>query len=131
MFAQLFVLLYISHLLADYPLQTDDQAANKDAKGSHGWWANIAHASTHVVVSAFALTIGVFALGLPLTPAATVLGLAWIGGTHAVIDRRWPISWWMVRAGQREYLLNGGAAHIDHAAHATALGMAALVMASM
>ncbi|CAM5735969.1 hypothetical protein STENM223S_06620 [Streptomyces tendae] len=28
MFASLFVLLYLGHLLADYPLQTDHQAAH-------------------------------------------------------------------------------------------------------
>lgn len=54
MFASLFVLLYLGHLLADYPLQTDHQAAHKADRCATGWAANLTHAATHVTTCAVA-----------------------------------------------------------------------------
>lgn len=71
MFATTFVLLYAAHMLSDYPLQTDHQAAHKAEKSAAGWLANLSHAGTHVVISALALGVGVLTLDLELSaPAA-------------------------------------------------------------
>lgn len=72
MFASLFVLLYIAHLLADYPFQTDHQAGCKANHGAAGWLANLAHAGTHLLISAVMLAVGILALDLQigLLPAA-------------------------------------------------------------
>ncbi|MGW7711583.1 DUF3307 domain-containing protein [Streptomyces sp. NPDC054771] len=142
MFASLFILLYIAHLLADYPLQTDRQAARKAgwAEGPedphpghhhHGWGPNLTHAGTHVLTCAAALGIGTLALDLPLTTPAAVAAVAWIGATHSIIDRRWPVRRWMERTGQHEFLRRGGAAHVDQTAHIAAIGIAALALAAI
>ncbi|MGW1290451.1 DUF3307 domain-containing protein [Streptomyces sp. NPDC002586] len=132
MFAALFALLYAAHLLADYPFQTDYQAAHKDKCGAAGWRANLAHAGTHVVLSAVMLTAGFlcidgFAPGF--VPAA--VGLAWIGATHSFIDRRWPVARWMAFARQAGFAQHGGAAHVDQTFHVTALVIAALIMSAL
>lgn len=131
MFASLFVLLYVAHLLSDYPLQTDHQAAHKAGVGACGWRANIAHAATHVLVTMVALAAGITVLGLDVNPVAVVVGIVWIGATHAVIDRRWPVARWMAFARQAGFAQHGGAAHVDQTAHLTALVIAALAVAGL
>lgn len=129
-FATVFVLLYLGHLLADYPFQTDHQAAHKADPGPKGWRANLDHAATHVATCGLALLAGMFVLDLPVGSWSGVLALAWIGSTHAFIDRRWPVRWWMERFGQTGWAANGGAAHVDQTAHIAALVVAALALAA-
>ncbi|MFH8665276.1 DUF3307 domain-containing protein [Streptomyces anulatus] len=131
MFASLFVLLYLGHLLADYPLQTDHQAAHKADRCTTGWAANLTHAATHVTTCGAALALGALvlddvALSLPVVVAA----LLWIGASHAFIDRRWPVQWWMNYTGQASWSKHGGAAHVDQTAHILALVLAALALAA-
>ncbi|MGW5420704.1 DUF3307 domain-containing protein [Streptomyces sp. NPDC003943] len=131
MFATLFVLLYLGHLLADYPFQTDHQAAHKADHGPAGWRANLTHAATHVAACGLALAAGAALLdGVTVSVPAAVVALAWIGGTHAFIDRRWPVRWWMEHSGQGAWAANGGAAHVDQTAHILALALAALALAA-
>ncbi|MFI6640129.1 DUF3307 domain-containing protein [Streptomyces sp. NPDC050504] len=131
MFASLFVLLYVAHLLSDYPLQTDHQAAHKAGAGACGWRANLAHALTHVAVTLVALAVGAAVLDLDLNLIAVAAGVLWIGATHAVIDRRWPVARWMTLARQAGFAQHGGAAHVDQTAHLTALVIAALAITGM
>ncbi|MFG2526267.1 DUF3307 domain-containing protein [Streptomyces sp. NPDC048527] len=131
MFASLFVLLYVAHLLSDYPLQTDHQAAHKAGAGACGWRANAAHAATHLVVSTIALAAGIAVLGLDVNPLAAVAAVVWIGVTHSIIDRRWPVARWMTFARQAGFAQHGGAAHVDQTAHLTALAIAALAIAGL
>ncbi|MFE2639560.1 DUF3307 domain-containing protein [Streptomyces scopuliridis] len=130
MFASVFVLLYVAHTLADYPLQTDQIADHKADRTAAGWIYNLAHAGIHVLVSAVALGAGVVVPGLGLTPAKIAAVVAWVGCSHAFIDRRWPIVWWMEHTGQREYVKIGGVATVDQAAHLGALAIAALAAAA-
>lgn len=130
MFATTFILLYVAHLIADYPLQTDHQAGCKADKTAAGWRANLTHAATHMGASAITLGIGALALDLPLTVPAAVAALCWIGATHSLIDRRWPVLRWMEHTGQSEFIKHGGAAHIDQTAHITAIAIAALAVAA-
>ncbi|MEU3687838.1 DUF3307 domain-containing protein [Streptomyces narbonensis] len=131
MFATLFVLLYLGHLLADYPFQTDHQAAHKADCGAAGWRANLAHAFTHVALCGLALAAGALLLDdMTVSVPAVAVALAWIGGTHAFIDRRWPVRWWMEHTRQATWAQHGGAAHVDQAAHITALTLAALALAA-
>ena len=125
MFANLFVLLYVGHLLADYPLQTDHQAACKASGGWSGWAPNLVHAATHVATCGVLLAAGAVGLGFDVTALGAVVALVWIGATHSLIDRRWPVAWWMTRTGQSDYLSRGGAQNVDQAAHVTALALAA------
>lgn len=130
MFPTVFILLYVAHLLSDYPFQTDHQAAHKAARTVAGWRANAVHAGTHVLTSAVALALGAALLDLSLTLPAAALALAWVGCTHSFIDRRWAVAWWMENTGQREFIKHGGAAHVDQAAHLAALLVAALGLAA-
>ncbi|MEV6421582.1 DUF3307 domain-containing protein [Streptomyces sp. NPDC051662] len=130
MFASVFVLLYVAHIFADYPLQTDKIADHKADRTTAGWIYNLAHAGIHVLVSAVALGAGVVVLDLQLTPSTIAAVVAWLGCSHAVIDRRWPIVWWMEHTGQREYVKIGGTATVDQAAHLGALVIAALAAAA-
>ncbi|BAU84723.1 hypothetical protein SLA_3821 [Streptomyces laurentii] len=130
MFATLFVLFYVGHLLADYAFQTDHQAAHKADRTRAGWRANLDHAAAHVATCAITLLTGMVVLGLSVSTLSAFVALAWIGGTHAFIDRRWPIRWWMERTGSADWAANGGAAHVDQTAHITALALAALALAA-
>lgn len=131
MFATAFVLLYAAHLLGDYVLQTDHMADTKAKPGRAGWRANLGHAGCHVAVSLLLLAVGQLVLDLRIGAAAGAAAVLWIGATHALIDRRWPIAWWMENTGSRGFLAAGGAAHVDQAAHLT-LGLlpAALLLAA-
>lgn len=129
MFASLFVLLYLGHLLADYPLQSDRQAARKADRSPSGWYANLTHAATHVATCAAALTVGVVVLDdVAVSLPVALVALVWIGATHAFIDRRWPVLWWMRRTGSTAWIEHGGAAHVDQTAHILALVLAALAL---
>ncbi|MEU5821868.1 DUF3307 domain-containing protein [Streptomyces sp. NPDC047803] len=130
MFADLAFLLYVGHLIADYPLQTDHQAGHKALPGLAGWRANLGHAATHVAACGLLLALGAAVLGwrLPLLPV--LAALLWIGTTHAVIDRRWPVRWWMTHTGQSAWADSGGSAHVDRTAHIAALVVAALFLSA-
>jgi hypothetical protein len=130
MFASVFVLLYVAHLLSDYPFQTDHQASCKADKTAVGWRANLAHSGTHVLVTAAILAIGMLVLDLRLDAPEAAASLIWIGASHSVIDRRWPIRWWMEHTGQKVFIQHGGMAHVDQTAHVTALLIAALAMSA-
>ncbi|MFJ9620540.1 DUF3307 domain-containing protein [Streptomyces sp. NPDC101181] len=131
MFASLFVLLYLGHLLADYPFQTDHQAAHKADPGAAGWAANLRHAATHVTACGLALALGALVLdGVAVSLPVALAALVWIGATHAFIDRRWPVAWWMTHTGQTTWAAHGGAAHVDQTAHILALALAALALAA-
>ncbi|MEU9495436.1 DUF3307 domain-containing protein [Streptomyces sp. NPDC048215] len=130
MFATLFILLYVAHLLADYPFQTDHQAGHKADCGAAGWRANLSHAGTHLLISALAVGLGAAALGLDLSILPATAALLWIAGSHAFIDRRWPVARWMGLARQAGWAQHGGAAHVDQTAHLTAIALAALALAA-
>lgn len=132
MFAALFALFYVGHLLADYPFQTDHQASHKADRTAEGWRANLLHAGTHAATCGVLLAIGAGALAdvhLSIIPAA--IALAWIGLTHSFIDRRWAVAWWMDHTGQADFRQHGGAAHVDQTAHIAALAAAALFLAAV
>lgn len=65
---------------------------------------------------------------------ATFFILLWVGHLLAdypgQTDRRWIVTWWMEHTGQAEYLARGGAQHVDQAAHALALLIAAVGLAA-
>ncbi|MEV7417717.1 DUF3307 domain-containing protein [Streptomyces sp. NPDC089919] len=131
MFAAGFVLLLLGHWLADYPLQTDHQARHKASCSRAGWTANLTHSATHVLLCGVALAVGALLLDeVTLSGWPTCAALLWIGATHGFIDRRWPVARWMRLARQESWAEHGGAAHVDQAAHALALGLAALFLAA-
>ncbi|MFE1270566.1 DUF3307 domain-containing protein [Streptomyces sp. NPDC058758] len=126
MFASVFILLYVAHLLSDYAFQTDYQSGHKALRTAAGWRALVVHAGTHVATSAAALGAGIAVLDLPLTGTDLAVVLAWVGLSHGFIDRRWPVQWWMEHTGSADFFTKGGAPLVDQAAHVAALFLAAL-----
>lgn len=132
MFASVFLLLYAAHLTADYPCQTDAMSAHKAAPGLAGWRANLTHTAVHAAAYLALLLGGSAALHLHLGIGPALGSVAWVAGTHAFIDRRWPITWWMTHTGSSGFIKAGGAAHVDQVAHIV-LGIlpAALVLGAV
>lgn len=126
-----FVILCVAHVLADYPGQTDHQAAHKADRTAAGWLANLTHAATHMAITLALLGIATALNQTDPSPAGLAAALAWVGVSHSFIDRRWAVRWWMEHAGQTGFMNHGGAAHVDQAAH-LGLGLlpAALVLAA-
>ena len=131
MFATVFVLLYVAHLTADYPGQTDHQAAHKADPGWAGWRVNLVHAGTHAALTAAALGIAAVTVAPSLTVAGAVAGIGWVTVSHAVIDRRRIVAWWMDNTGQVAFRQAGGAAHVDQAAHLLALAIGAGIITAL
>lgn len=70
----------IGHLIGDWIIQTDWQAANKMSS----WKANQQHMlGYHLTLFAFC------ALSMPLRAVWGVILVSWV--THSFIDRRWPV----------------------------------------
>jgi hypothetical protein len=79
----------VAHQIGDHVLQTDHQAARKSEPGWIGVRAMAGHLVTYHAAAA-GLLIGTFAaLGLPLSAAGLVAGLACSAVTHGLLDRRW------------------------------------------
>jgi len=132
MFAAVFVLLYVAHLAADYPFQTDAQSNGKSGPGLAGWKANLTHSGIHAACYLVVLFGGGALLHLHLGVALVLGAVAWISGLHAFIDRRWPITWWMEHTGQAGFRAHGGAQHVDQVAHlAAGILPAALAIAAL
>jgi hypothetical protein len=144
-FAGSWAVLAVGHTVADHLTgQTDWQAAHKGAPtrdqveaGAHrhaGWAANLAHVAqyhaTLIVLGAPAWWV----LPLHWTPTGVVAALVWSAGTHALLDRRWPVRWLLEHIGKAGFArlatagLNGMYL-ADQALHGLALGVAAVALA--
>jgi hypothetical protein len=131
-FAAFFILLYVAHLVADYALQTDHQAAHKMQRTRAGRLALAEHAAVHVLTSIGLLALGGWLLDLDPSLAGRTVTPLWLAASHALIDLRSPVLWWMRRTGSASFIEHGGAAHVDQTAHIT-LGLlpAALALAAL
>jgi len=135
--AAAFVALYAGHQIGDHVVQTNSAAARKGAPdagrlaaGVHpwsGWGACLFHVATYTLVQAVALALVrvVAPLGLPGTLAA----LAVSAGTHAVIDRRWPVRALVRLKGCQDW--RDGPYLIDQSLHMGALLVAAVTAAAV
>lgn len=110
-------LLLAAHYASDYLFQGDRMSTLKSTPGWTGWRSNLLHAATHVTTTAALLAAARAAVDLPISWWPAVAALAWIGGTHGLIDRRWPVAWWMRHTGSTKFLESGGAPLVDQAMH--------------
>lgn len=85
MTATVFLALLASHLLGDWVVQTDEQAANKTC----AWSALIGHVARYHLIMGALLLVPVLRDGWPLGHALVALAVS--AGSHAFIDRRWPV----------------------------------------
>lgn len=89
-FAAVYATLRAAHDLADHVLQTDEQALGKAATSA--WRRPLAgHVASYHLAQVAALVAVVPALGLRLRPSRVAAAVALSAGTHAVLDRRWPV----------------------------------------
>lgn len=137
-FAAVAATLTTAHHVGDFLLQTDHQAARKPAtedravvcSEGESWRALAAHVASYHAAQVAGLLIANRALGLKLRPGRVAAGVAISAVTHAVIDRRWPVRWWMDNTGSHDFRVKaGGAMHVDQTLHHTALWVSALVIA--
>lgn len=143
-FATVWAVLAVGHTLADHVLgQTDAQAAKKAAptaeqvaSGAHphaGWGACLAHVGQYHLVLAAVFSVVWLTLPLPVSWWGLLAGFAFSAGTHAILDRRWPVRAILRRCGSprfadlRDHGLNGMYL-ADQALHSTALMISALLI---
>ena len=143
-FGAVWAILWAGHNLADHDLgQTDRQAACKGAplaadvaagvSRRAGWAACWRHVAQYHLVMGGMLALAWAALPLPLTWTALLAGLLFSAGTHAFIDRRWPVRWLLQHTGASAFAelrsagLNGMYL-ADQALHGSALFVSALLI---
>lgn len=86
-FAAVLGTLHAAHDLADHVVQTDAQALGK----TYDWRAMGGHVGSYHATQVAALVAADRVLGLRLSPWRTAIAVAWSAGTHAFLDRRWPV----------------------------------------
>lgn len=101
------------HLIGDWIVQTDWQAANKTTS----WKANQQHMlGYHLALAACALTT------MPPRRVAWLIVLSWL--SHSLIDRRWPVRWLMAHTGSKPFSeTTFGVIAVDQALHLSILCM--------
>lgn len=107
------------HLVGDWIVQTDWQAANKTTS----WKANQQHmVGYHLALAAFCA----FAMSAALV--LVIVGVSWV--THSIIDRRWPVRLLMEHTGSRPFSQTTfGVIAVDQALHLSILATLAGVLA--
>lgn len=93
-----------THGLADHVLgQTHAQATGKASPGLPGWLADLRHvAAYHAVMIGAGLLAWLF-LPLHWSTPGILAALAWSVGTHALLDRRWPVRWILTHTGSKGF----------------------------
>lgn len=101
-FGAVLAALWAAHDLADHVLQTEYQAHHKACEGRHGYRALAGHVASYSAVQVVALA----ALRGGFAPARVAAGVAFSAGTHALLDRRWPVRWILEHTGHDDYALS-------------------------
>lgn len=104
--------LWAAHDLADHVVQTDHQAFTKS-----GDWRGIAgHICTYHITQAAALA-ALRTLGVRPSWRRTLTGMAISAGTHAFLDRRWPVVRLLERTGSARFARPAIPGHGHHGVH--------------
>ena len=117
----LFEKFIVSHLVADWLLQTEWQALNKDKN----YRALFSHIGVYSLVM-----LGVLFVNFGFYNLTVYLVVGMIALTHAFIDRRWPVIWFMktfrliVEREPKGVILLG----VDQTFHVLLLAIATLVL---
>lgn len=119
----LFEKLFVAHLVADWLLQTEWQALNKD----HNYRALFSHIGIYSLV-----ILSVLWLDFGFQNVTVYLVVGMIALTHAFIDRRWPVVWFMktfrliVERKPKGALMLG----VDQTFHILLLAIAGLILSA-
>jgi hypothetical protein len=127
--------LLVAHQLGDHVLQTDRQAGGKAGTGLPALRAMAGHLAGYHLAATVVL-VGTFAVvGLRLTVAGAVAGLAFSAVTHGLLDRRWPVRAILRGSGSPKFAETTGPVcgmyAADQALHQAALLVSALLIASL
>lgn len=129
-FGAVLATLTAAHNLADHVLQTDHQAGGKAA--ATGWVGPMAgHVAGYHAAQVVGLVVADRVLGLGLRPGRVAAAVALSAGTHAFLDRRWPVRWVLRHTGSPAFAdlttpINGPYV-ADQALHHAVLWLAALI----
>jgi hypothetical protein len=125
-----FAAIVVGHLLGDYWIQSDRQAARKADPGWAGRLACAAHVATLTATIAAVVAVVVAVSGWVLSPAALVVGLAVNAATHYAADRRAPLRWLACATGSGGFVEGGGLPLLDQVWHIGWAYVVALLIAS-
>lgn len=129
-FAVLLPTLWAAHNVGDHVAQTDHQAAHK----ASDWAAMAGHVGGYQAVQSLAAGAVLRATGLQRNPWTALAGAVFSAGSHAFIDRRWPVRWLLERTGSPKFAQMlapvNGPYQADQALHHGCLLIAALIMAA-
>lgn len=129
-FAVILPTLWSAHNVGDHIAQTDHQANRK----TKDWSAMTGHIASYQGAQTLAVGAVLAATGLRCNRWALLTGAAISAGTHAFIDRRWPVARLLEATGSPRFAemtkpLNGPYL-ADQALHHGCLLVAALAMAA-
>lgn len=135
-FAAVAATLYAAHQLADHVFgQTDKQATAKATAGWHGWRHLLSHVIDYHVVVMLMLLGSIIVLDLPVTLIGFVAGVSFSAVTHALLDRRWPVRWILIRTGSPDFANRQtpicGMYLADQSLHTGCLWVSALLIACL
>lgn len=142
-FGTLWAVLAAGHNIADHVLgQTDRQAASKGAPSEadveagsdphRGWAACLAHVAAYHVVLGVLIAAAWLVLPLDLSWTGVAAGMLFSAGTHAFLDRRWPVRWILQRTGSPKFAeLNTGGLNGMYLADQALHGLALLLSAGL
>lgn len=133
-----------AHHVADYIVQTHNQACAKGRPGRDGQLACLRHVASYTATQLVAVTGAAAVSGLRLRPAAVLAGVAVSAATHYWADRREPLRRLAEATGRGEFYrlgapregcddnptLGTGAHAIDQAWHKGWLLVASALMAA-
>jgi hypothetical protein len=121
--ATVFLALLAGHLLGDWVVQTDLQAADK----TRSWGALAGHVARYHLVMAALLLVPTLRDGWPASHALATLAVS--AGTHAFIDRRWPVRSLLRAVGSPGFAtVEWGVIGVDQALHLSILAMLAVAL---
>jgi hypothetical protein len=123
MAAIVFLVLLAGHLVGDWMVQNDWQAANK----TRSWAALARHVARYHLIMAALLLVPLLRDGWPAWRALVTLDVS--AGTHALIDRRWPVRGLLRVVGSPGFAtLEWGVIAVDQALHLSILAMLAVAL---
>jgi hypothetical protein len=99
-FAVVYAALRVAHDFGDHVLQTGPQAYGKADANRRTWVPAMAgHVGGYHAAQVAALAASDRLLGLGLRPSRVAAAVAISAGTHALLDRRWPVCWVLEHTG--------------------------------
>lgn len=133
-FGGVYAALHAGHTVADYWIQTSEQAEVKGKPGRDGRGACATHVATLTATQGVFLGLACYATRERLNWRLLATGLAVNAMSHYVADRRTPLRRLADRIGMDAFYRSGeglasGAAHLDQAWHIGWLAITAAIVA--